>query len=110
MISTIKKFYRQNQQKRRNKATDAYYQQGASKAYESLIRQLPEHRLSQKQEKEIETYAKDVLGNATFSAWLKVFTACRGEFLEGWMPLDYLARIVYPKLNGTVQPIGKKKH
>jgi hypothetical protein len=109
MISTIKKLYRQNQQKRRNQATDAYYNQGAIGAYHSLIQQRPEHTLSQRQEKEIETYAADVLGASSFSAWLKVFTACRGEFLEGWMPLDYLARIVYPSLNGQLQPLGKIK-
>ena len=109
MISNLKQLYRQNQEKRRNQATDAYYQLGATKAYQSLIRQLPDHALSAKQEQEIETYAADVLGNASFSAWLKVFTACRGEFLEGWMPLDYLARIVYPRLNGSLQPLGKIK-
>lgn len=109
MIAKLKQLYRQNQEKRRNQAIDAYYQQGATTAYQSLIRQLPDHTLSPNQEKEIETYAADVLGNASFSAWLKVFTACRGEFLEGWMPLDYLARIVYPRLNGALQPLGKIK-
>jgi hypothetical protein len=109
MISILKKLYRQNQEKRRNKATDDYYNRSAPKAYQALIKQLPNHALSPKQEKEIETYAADVLGSASFSPWLKVFTACRGEFVEGWMPLDYWARIVCPALNGPLQPLGKIK-
>ena len=109
MISILKKLYRQNQEKRRNQATDAYYNRSAPQAYQTLIKQLPDHALSPKQEKEIETYAADVLGSASFSPWLKVFTACRGEFVEGWMPLDYWARIVCPTLNGPLQPLGKIK-
>jgi len=109
MISLVKKLYRQNQEKRRNKATDAYYNRSAPKAYQALIKQLPDHTLTTKQETEIETYAADVLGSASFSPWLKVFTACRGEFKEGWMPLDYWARIVCPTLNGSLQPLGKIK-
>ena len=109
MISFIKKLYRQNQEERRNRATDAYYNRSAPKAYQSLLKQLPDHALSRKQEKEIETYAADVFGSASFSPWLKVFTLCRGEFKEGWMPLDYWARIVCPTLNGNLQPLGKIK-
>ena len=109
MISILKKLYRQNQEKRRNQATDAYYNRSAPKAYQTLIKQLPEHALNPQQEKEIETYAADVFGSASFSPWLKVFTACRGEFVEGWMPLDYWARIVCPTLNGSLQPVGKIK-
>ena len=109
MISFGKRLFRQNQEKRRNQATDAYYNQDSKKAYQSLIKQIPDHALSPKQEKEIEIYSADVLGSSSFSPWLKVFTACRGEFIEGWMPMDYWARIVCPAINGSLQPIGKIK-
>ncbi len=109
MLGYIKNSYRRNKLRRRNQASDNYFNQGASQAMESLLIQFPDRRLSSQLEQVIETYAKDVLGSASFATWLKVFTVCRGEFLEGWMPLDYWARIVCPTLNGPLQPLGRVK-
>jgi hypothetical protein len=109
MINELKKFYRESQQRRRNKAIDDYFKKESYVAYHSLISQRPEHALSKKQVKEIETYAADVFGSASFSPWLKVFTVCRGEFVEGWIPRDYWARIVCTSLNDPLRPFGKIK-
>ena len=109
MISKIKELYWQNQQDRKNKAIDNYYNKESYIAYQSLISQRPDHALSKKQEKEIETYAADVFGSSSFSLWLKVFTLCRGEFVEGWIPRDYWARIVCTTLNEPLRPFGKIK-
>ncbi|RDV00313.1 sugar-transfer associated ATP-grasp domain-containing protein [Trinickia dinghuensis] len=45
-------------------------------------------------------YAREVLGHACYAPWLYVYTAIAGCFKEGWIPDNYYARIVVPKLKG----------
>lgn len=88
---------------------DAYFNLESHAAYPSLICQMPEHALSSIELKRIEEYAGDTFGSKSFAAWLKVYAAFRGEFLEGWIPMDYWCRIVCSSLNGSLQPIGRVK-
>ncbi len=88
---------------------DAYFNLESHAAYPSLIRQMPAHALSSIEIKRIEEYAADTFGSTSFAAWLKVYAAFRGEFLEGWIPMDYWCRVVCSSLNGPLQPVGRVK-
>ncbi len=109
MISLLKSIYRERQQHRRDQAIDNYFNQESGPAYDTLIRQMPDRALSSGQIRLIEEYAADTFGSITFARWLKVYTASRGEFLEGWMPMDYWCRIVCQTLNKGLQPLGRIK-
>jgi len=52
-------------------------------------------------------YAKEVFGDVRFGHWLKVFTAYNGKFKEGWIPPDYFADIVVPRLKGHYRLTGR---
>lgn len=47
-----------------------------------------------------EEYAQDVLGWIGFAPWLNTYSAARGEFKEGWIPVNYFEGIVLPKITG----------
>ena len=65
--------------------------------------------LSSSDSKKAEEYAVSVLGGIDFAPWLKVYSAFRGEFLEGWIPDNYLGRVVCPAINGTVKSLSQYK-
>lgn len=105
----LKKRFRIFQGRRKDQALDSYFNQKGKIAYSGILRGNQEKRLCSKVEKMVEEYALDIFGNKSCSPWLKVYTAFRGEFPEGWMPVNYWGRIVCPKLNGALQPIGRIK-
>ena len=43
-------------------------------------------------------YAVEILGSPEYAPWLYVFSALRGEFLEGWMPENYYHIEVVPRI------------
>jgi hypothetical protein len=45
-------------------------------------------------------YAGDVLGWRGYAPWLHLYTAVAGEFREGWIPDNYYARVVLPRMKG----------
>jgi hypothetical protein len=45
-------------------------------------------------------YAKEVLGNKAYAPWLYVYSAMQNDFKEGWIPDNFYAKEVVPKLNG----------
>lgn len=51
-------------------------------------------------------YAKDVLGSKKFAPWLYVYSAIKGEFVEGWIPDNYYGRVLVPKLKGNYGKIA----
>ena len=53
-------------------------------------------------------YAKDVLGGKKYAPWLYVYSAMNGEFKEGWIPQNYYARIVIPKIKGDYTKLGDR--
>ncbi len=109
MISILKKQIRAIQQHRKDAALDAYFNAGAFTAYDTITKKSPEKKLSQSQEKDLKEYSQDVFGSTSCLPWLKVYTAFRGEFLEGWIPVNYWGRVVCPTLNGALQPFGRIK-
>lgn len=45
-------------------------------------------------------YAKEVLGSKRYAPWLYVYSVFNGEFKEGWIPDNYYAEHIIPKLKG----------
>ncbi len=66
-------------------------------------------RLTSRERKQIRDYAIDVFGSAGFAAWLEQFTVVRGEFKEGWMPLDHFELIVAPQVNRRLHDVSGAK-
>ncbi|RIW18645.1 hypothetical protein D0X99_02895 [Algoriphagus lacus] len=109
LLSIAKTLFRKNQKEKRDAATDFYFNQKAGEAYSGVIAQNPKKKLSQSQEKQVKEYALDVFGAESCIPWLRVYTAFRGEFLEGWMPVNFWGRVVCPSLNGDLQLLGRIK-
>ena len=60
---------------------------------------------SKKLLKQCDEYAKEVLGWKGYAPWLYVYSAFNNKFIEGWIPDNYYARVVIPKLKGHYGPI-----
>ncbi len=50
--------------------------------------------------KRCDEYATEVLGHKHFAPWLYVYTVISGQFKEGWIPDNYYASVVVPKIKG----------
>ena len=75
-------------------------------AYCTISTQTPERALSPEQEKLIRDYSRDVFGSDVFAPWLRVYTAWRGRFLEGWMPDNYFGYNVLPAIQGAYRGLS----
>lgn len=103
----LKNKFRKSRQKRWNRLYDLSHHQTVEKGLQALAKQG--RTLSASDSKKAEEYAKAVLGSPDFAPWLKLYTAYRGEFLEGWIPDNYLGRVVCPAVNGAYRNIGQLK-
>lgn len=56
-----------------------------------------------------DTYAQEVLGNARYAPWLRVYTAFTGTFKEGWIPDNYYGTVVVPRMKGLYGDISSLK-
>lgn len=45
-------------------------------------------------------YARDVLGSLRYAPWLYTYSAVHGSFREGWIPNNYFAHHIVPRLKG----------
>ena len=52
-------------------------------------------------------YARDRLGWIGYAPWLRVYAAVAGEFREGWLPDNYYATVVAPRVNGAYIRISR---
>jgi hypothetical protein len=107
LIQIIKKNYRKSRLKRWNRLYDRSHVTRVEKGLQVLANQG--RQLSVGDSKKAEEYARTVLGSVDFAPWLKLYTAFRGEFLEGWIPDNYLGRIVCPSINGNLKNLGQYK-
>lgn len=106
-LKLLKRIYRKSRIRRWQKLYDQPHHIKAEKALQSLLNQGK--NLSPAQISKCETYAKEVLGGKEFAPWLKVYTAFQGEFKEGWIPDNYLGRIVCPAINGDFRRLSDRK-
>lgn len=103
----LKNKFRKSRQKRWNRLYDQSHISRVEKGLQVLAKQG--RTFSESDAKKAEEYAKTVLGSLDFAPWLKLYTAFRGEFLEGWIPDNYLGRVVCPAINGNYRDIGRLK-
>lgn len=52
-------------------------------------------------------YAADVLGWKGYAPWLHVYSAVQGGFREGWLPDNYYASVIVPKVNGEYRRLSR---
>lgn len=107
LVNLLKKKYRASRVKRWNRLYDKSH---VSRVFEGLkVLESQGRPLSPKDAKMAEDYAKEVLGSLDFAPWLKLYSAFRGEFLEGWIPDNYLGRVICPVVNGDFKSLGAYK-
>ncbi|TDK46599.1 sugar-transfer associated ATP-grasp domain-containing protein [Algoriphagus formosus] len=107
LIQLVKREYRKSRQKRWNALFDKKINEKAEAALANLAKQGKS--ISPSQLKACNDYAQDVLGSKAFSPWLQVYTTFRGEFLEGWIPDNYMGRVISPGLNGHFENLSVYK-
>lgn len=76
----------------------------AANAYRAIVAQDPGRALAPAARRTIDAYARDLLGSAVYAPWLMTYAAFCGRFIEGWIPYNYLRRVVSPALQGPRQP------
>lgn len=107
LTQQLKNAFRKYRKNRWNRLYDIPHHFKADQALKSLASQGK--TISPGQESQCLDYANSVLGSKAFSPWLKVYTAFQGEFKEGWIPDNYIGRIVSPAMNGPWRGIGQFK-
>ena len=107
VIGYLKRAFRISRRKKWNKQYDKSHVTRVKKGLQVLASQgkplLPQDA------RKSEEYAKEVLGSLDFAPWLKLYSAFRGEFLEGWIPDNYLGRVVCPAINGDLRRLSEYK-
>lgn len=86
---------------RRAAQEQAYHVDHRDMAHERVAALAASGRnLSAADARRCEGYAVDVLGDACFSPWLKVYCAFRGSFVTGWIPENFYGARVVPRIQG----------
>lgn len=80
----------------------------ARRAYDAIIGQDPERRLSDKTRKTVRDYAQSVFGSPVFAPWLETYTAYRGAFHEGWIPDNYVGQVLVKRGCQHYLSLGQK--
>ena len=65
-------------------------------------------KVSPKFRKLSDEYATEVLGNKAYAPWLYVYSAIQNRFEDGWIPDNYYAKEVVPKLNGDYGKVADR--
>jgi len=107
LISVLKSEFRKSRKKRWNRLFDLPHYRRTELVLASLREKGKE--LTPEQSSQCNEYAKEVLGSEAFAGWLKVYTAFQGEFKEGWIPDNYIGRVVGPAVNGELEGIAQYK-
>lgn len=78
----------------------------ADREYARIVQRDRGAALDAATEARIRAYCGDVFGNPAHAPWLRVFTAVRGAFHEGWIPYDYYVFTVLPAINGRYRSLS----
>lgn len=76
------------------------------------VRKIERHtgrRLTKALRRQADDYARSVYGSTRFAPWLYVYTLIHGSFREGWIPDNFLGRIVMPAVNGPLRFVADYK-
>lgn len=106
-LQSLRKRFRASRQKKWNRQYDESHISRVEHGLQVLASQG--RNLSTQDSKKVEEYAVEVLGAKDFAPWLKLYTAFRGEFLEGWIPDNYLGRVICPAINGDLKGLSSYK-
>lgn len=107
ILKSLRNSFRASQKKRWNRQYDKSHVARVENGLQVLAKQGK--KLSNSDGKKAEEYAIEVLGAVDFAPWLKLYTAFRGEFMEGWIPDNYLGRVICPAINGELKGISSYK-
>jgi hypothetical protein len=107
LIQLVKNKYRKSRQANWNRLYDLNHFRKVEIGLRNLALQGKVLRSSDS--KLAEDYARTVLGSLDFAPWLKLYTTYRGQFVEGWIPDNYLGRVVCPAINKEYRSLGKFK-
>jgi len=106
-IKSLKQTFRASRQRRWNRQYDRSHITRVEKGLQVLASQG--RPLSAMDARKSEEYAQEVLGSVDFAPWLKLYSAYRGEFFEGWIPDNYLGRVICPSINGDLRGLSLYK-
>lgn len=81
---------------------DAKHNREAVAGYRRIVEQDRGAALDRRTRAHIRAYAKEELGSSRFAAWLELYSAIYGTFVEGWIPDNYFARVVMPRVQDPV--------
>lgn len=87
----------------RARATDAKHNREAVDGYRCFVAQHPKRALDRQTLTHIDAYARTVLGSPRFASWLQLYSAVYGRFVEGWIPDNYFARVVLPRVQNPTR-------
>lgn len=107
IIQIVKKIYRKSRLWGWNLVYDQCHVVRVEKGLQVLANQG--RKLSVPDSKKAEEYAREVLGSVDFAPWIKLYSAFRYEFIEGWIPDNYPGRVVCLAINGDLKNIGDYK-
>lgn len=107
-LKALKKVYIKFQKKRREKR---YHRLNNKKAENGLeiIESENGRKLDPKTVQKCDEYAAEVLDWKGYAPWLYLYSAISGQFSEGWIPNNYYANVVIPKVNGSFGKLSDKK-
>lgn len=107
LLKSLKVIYRASRKRRWNRQYDQSHISRVENGLQVLASQG--RLLSPQDAKKAEEYAIEILGGIDFAPWLKLYAAYRGEFLEGWIPDNYLGRVICPAVNGDLKGLSSFK-
>jgi len=84
------------------KILDYKYHTSRNKKFISILKNVESEKgkLSNQLKKIADEYALDIFGSKLYAPCLYLYTATAGEFKEGWIPENYYARDVSPRISG----------
>lgn len=106
-LKSLKATYRASRKRRWNRQYDQAHISRVENGLQVLASQG--RQLSPQDANKAKEYAIEVLGGIDFAPWLKLYAAYRGEFLEGWIPDNYLGRVICPAVNGDLKGLSSFK-
>lgn len=71
----------------------------AKRRWENIISQKDKTYVDRSLLAIIKEYCREAFGSSSYWPWIALYTELRGEFKEGWMPLDYYRFRLLPKMN-----------
>lgn len=76
-----------------------YLRIDAHRLRREVIKKKGKKVINRQIKRSIKEYAKRRFGNKAYWPYLALYTEIRGEFMEGWLPHDYVHYVLLPQIN-----------